>query len=138
MENHKVVIQNDPDHWSDKVCAMMVLAMTSSKKEKMMELAPVWLPGSWEGLRSTADVAPLLANNKDVEESRLLNLTKQQQIQNNYSGNHISALFVEIIPQHFSGPRSKSVSLACACTYLYMSEPSEQTSWTRRSTQSVF
>ena len=51
MENHKVVIQNDPDHWSDKVCAMVVLAMTSSKKEKMMELAPVWLPGSWEGLR---------------------------------------------------------------------------------------
>ena len=138
MEIHKAVIQNDPDRWSDKVCAMMVLAMTGSKKEKMMELAPVWLPGSWEGLRSTADVAPLLANNKDEEESRLLNLKQQQQIQNNYSGNHISALFVEIIPQHFSGPRSKSISLACVCTYLYMSEASEQTSWTRRSTQSVF
>lgn len=76
MEIHKAVIQNDPDHWSDKVCAMMVLAMTGSKKEKMMELAPVWLPSSWEGLRSTADVAPLLANNKDEEESRLLNLKK--------------------------------------------------------------
>lgn len=138
MEIHKAVIQNDPDRWSDKVCAMTVLAMTGSKKEKMMELAPVWLPGSWEGLRSTADVAPLLANNKNVEESRLLNLTKQQQIQNNYSGNHISALFVEIIPQHFPGPRSKSISSACVCTYLYMSEASEQTSWTRRSTPSVF
>ena len=76
MEIHKAVIQNDPDCRSDKVCAMMDLAMTGSKKEKMMELAPVWLPSSWEGLRSTADVAPLLANNKDEEESRLLNLKK--------------------------------------------------------------
>ena len=48
-----------------------------------MELAPVWLPGSWEALRLTADIVTLLANNKkDVQESRLLNWTKQQQQKN--------------------------------------------------------
>lgn len=123
MKNHKAVIQNDPNHWLGKVCATMVLAMTSSKKG-MMELAPVWLPGSWEVLRLTTDIATLLDDNKkDVQESRLLNLTKQQQQQKteNYSGNYISALFVEIIPQHFSGPRSKSISLgSCVRTFVYV------------------
>jgi len=45
--------------------AMKLLAITRSKKG-MIELAPVWLPGSWEGLRLAADIATSLDHNKKM------------------------------------------------------------------------